>query len=113
MHEVWGMYQGLMLGERRFEKRAEKKHPYWKILFLPIMNHGIYDFVLMLAKVYPEVTALLFVIAMLSAASFMLYLILKLKEVEITYEEEGVNIHKVIELGTFSPMVYCTCESNP
>jgi len=108
LHCTTGTFMGVSLGEGRFLQ--EKTPPFWKVLILPVLVHGTYDFALFTTGGVDSrymAVALLACIFLLSVS--ISYVYHRVRDFSIHYGREE-NVHELIRQGVVpKPTLCCGC----
>lgn len=117
-HATTGMLMGADLAEWRFREGEGAFAPWYRVLFIPVVAHGVYDVFLFAFSAYcsPRRFYELFVAALLLLAAGVLYARKRVLDVLRRCPQTNSDVHDLIETGAISKPCYnpdcadcCTC----
>mmetsp|Transcript_14108 Transcript_14108/g.52965 ORF Transcript_14108/g.52965 Transcript_14108/m.52965 type:complete len:286 (+) Transcript_14108:581-1438(+) len=97
-HATTGLLMGTYLAEARFVEGCQGKWPWYRVLVIPVLGHGVYDVLLFIQSGFcePPLVSLVFV-ALLILLAGVIYTRYRFVQVLRKCPQTNVNIHTQIE----------------
>uniref|UniRef100_A0A7S1UKN1 PrsW family intramembrane metalloprotease n=1 Tax=Phaeomonas parva TaxID=124430 RepID=A0A7S1UKN1_9STRA len=108
-HATTGLLMGTSMAERRFVEGAENKWPFYKVLLIPVLGHGFYDWFLFVGAAFcnTKISVPFTLIAFGILIAGMLWTRKQLVRVTAICPQTNEDVHAKIESGEVNKPCLC------